>query len=339
MDYIVMDLEWNQGSRGHNYSENNLTFEIIEIGAVKLNESRKILDTYHQVIRPKVYKKLHYRIKEITQLTNEDLEKGRSFVWAVRDFLSWCGDDYRFCTWGPTDLTELQNNMKYYHMERVLDFPLYYVDLQKMFSLRYDDGHKKRTLTSAVEYLGIPENESFHRALCDAYYTARIMQEMDFDTYKDRLSIDTFYPPRVKEEEIFARFDTYTKLVTREFFSREEMFADPDVLGFYCNKCGAAMKVIIDWFSDSGKTYYGLAKCRKHGYVRGKLSIKKHDDDGIFAIKILKSTDKEGADKIRQKQSLIRKKRRERRHNMQNSIPSKKNQKRRRSKRVSEKVT
>ena len=40
---------------------------------------------------------------------------------------------------------------------------------------------------------------------------------MDYDKYKDRLSIDTFYSPRIKEEEIFVRFDEYTKLVTREF--------------------------------------------------------------------------------------------------------------------------
>ena len=93
-----------------------------------------------------------------------------------------------------------------------------------MFSLRYDDGHMKRTLTSAVEYLEIDEDHEFHRALSDAYYTARVMQTMDFDKYKNRLSIDTFYSPRIKEEEIFVRFDEYTKLVTREFLSKEEMF-------------------------------------------------------------------------------------------------------------------
>ena len=100
------------------------------------------------------------------------------------------------------DLTELQKNMKHYNLERVLDFPLFYVDLQKMFSLRYDDGHMKRNLTSAVEYLNIQEEHEFHRALSDAYYTARILQSMDYDKYKDRLSIDTFYSPRITENPI-----------------------------------------------------------------------------------------------------------------------------------------
>ena len=213
MDYIVMDLEWNQNPYGKTNHYPDIPFEIIEIGAVRVTEDRQILDSYQQVIRPRVYKKLHYKIQEITHFTNEELSHGMDFKRAIVEFLEWCGDDYMFCTWGSMDLTELQKNMRHYRLERILEFPLFYIDLQKMFSLRYDDGHMKRTLMSAVEYLEIPEDGEFHRALSDAYYTAKVMQVMDFEKYKGRLSIDTFYPPRIKEEEIFVRFDQYTKLV------------------------------------------------------------------------------------------------------------------------------
>ena len=73
------------------------------------------------------------------------------------------------------------------------------------------------------------------------------------------------------------------------------------------------MDIIIDWFSDSGKTYYCLGKCPEHGYVRGKIKIKKLEEDSFFAIKIMKSTDKQGANSIYEKQESIREKRRERR--------------------------
>ena len=208
IDYIVMDFVWNQNPYGKSHCHTDLTFEIIEIGAVRVSDDRKtIVDSFQQVIKPRVFKKLHYKIQEITHFTEEELNDGKDFRKVIRDFLEWCGDDYIFCTWGSMDLTELQKNMKHYNLERVLDFPLFYVDLQKMFSLRYDDGHMKRNLTSAVEYLNIQEEHEFHRALSDAYYTARILQSMDYDKYKDRLSIDTFYSPRIKEEEIFVRFD------------------------------------------------------------------------------------------------------------------------------------
>lgn len=313
MDYIVMDLEWNQNPYGRNNYHSDITFEIIEIGAVRVSEDREILDSYQQVIHPRIFKKLHYKIQEITHFTNEELNHGKDFRRAIVEFLEWCGDDFIFCTWGSMDLVELQKNMKHYRLERILDFPLFYVDLQKMFSLRYDDGHMKRTLTSAVEYLNIPEDGEFHRALSDAYFTAKVMQTMDFEKYKERLSIDTFYSPRIKEEEIFVRFDEYTKLVTRELLSKDEMFEDDDIRGIRCNQCDKPMDVVIDWFSDSGKTYYCLGKCPEHGYARGKIRIKKLEEDSFFAIKIMKTTDEEGANSIFEKQENIREKRRERR--------------------------
>lgn len=313
MDYIVMDLEWNQNPYGKNNYHQDIPFEIIEIGAVRVSEDREILDSYQQVVRPRVYKKLHYKIQEITHFTEEELRDGKDFKKVIGEFLEWCGDDYMFCTWGSMDLVELQKNMRHYKLERILDFPLLYVDLQKMFSLRYDDGHMKRTLNSAVEYLNIPEDREFHRALSDAYYTARVMQVMDFEKYKERISVDTFYTPRIKEEEIFIRFDQYTKLVTREFLDRDEMFSDKDVSSMCCNQCDKSLEVLIDWFSDSGKTYYCLGKCPEHGYVRGKIRIKKVEDDSFFATKIMKSTDEQGANSIHEKQENIREKRRERR--------------------------
>ena len=55
MNYIVFDLEWNQNPDGRKHPDSRLPFEIIEIGAVKLNEKREIIDTFQCLIKPKVY--------------------------------------------------------------------------------------------------------------------------------------------------------------------------------------------------------------------------------------------------------------------------------------------
>ena len=44
-----------------------------------------------------------------------------------------------------------------------------------------------------------------------------------------------------------------------------------------------------------------------------RIKIKKLEEDSFFAIKIMKSTDKQGANSIYEKQESIREKRRERR--------------------------
>ena len=44
MNYIVMDLEWNQSAKGKQFSEDHFPFEIIQIGAAKVNEKLDIVD-------------------------------------------------------------------------------------------------------------------------------------------------------------------------------------------------------------------------------------------------------------------------------------------------------
>ncbi|HAH18666.1 MULTISPECIES: 3'-5' exonuclease [Eubacterium] len=313
MDYIVMDLEWNQCPYGKGNEAKGLPFEIIEIGAVKLNEDFEIIDKFSEIIKPRIYKQLHYKVKDITHITLDELYEGRSFRSVIYDFLEWCGDDYRFVTWGTMDLRELQRNMKFYHLERVLDFPLFFYDLQKMYSLCYENGRTKRTLSYAVEELKIDMDIPFHRAIDDSIYTARVMKTMDFKKVQGFFSVDTFYLPRIKEEEIFIRFENYTKYVSREFFDKEEMFRDKELTTMNCNICDKPLERRINWFSDGMKTHYCVGYCKEHGLVRGKLRIKSAEEDMCYAIKILKSTDEEGAQKIADKQKAIREKRRERR--------------------------
>ena len=72
--YIVLDLEWNQSSRGKEGSVNCLPFEIIEIGAVKLNENFRTVSEFHRLIRPRVYRQMHFKISEVTHMSMEELE-------------------------------------------------------------------------------------------------------------------------------------------------------------------------------------------------------------------------------------------------------------------------
>ena len=124
MNFIVFDLEWNQSPEGKKYSNRRLPFEIIEIGAVKLNERKETVDTFHRLIKPQVYNWIHNSIREVIHVNYKDLETGTPFPQAVREFIEWCGDDWHFCTWGNQDVMELQRNMKYYELLHLLPGPV-----------------------------------------------------------------------------------------------------------------------------------------------------------------------------------------------------------------------
>ena len=172
MNYIVFDLEWNQNPEGKKTRNNKLPFEIIEIGAVKVNSRKEITDSFHRLIRPQVYNWIHDSIHEVIHVDYKDLLDGIPFQQAAREFLEWCGPDWYFFTWGNQDVMELQRNMKFYGMLDQLPGPVTYYDVQKLYSLSFDDGSHRCALEHAVDELKIGKQQGFHRALADAVYTA-----------------------------------------------------------------------------------------------------------------------------------------------------------------------
>ena len=146
MNYIILDLEWNQSARGKKFEKKEIPFEVIQIGAVKLNDKGIVSDVFNCVIRPSVYKKLHSAVKEVVALSDEELMNGVSFREAFLRLMRFCGDEYIFCTWGSQDLWQLQQNMNYYQIENAFPKVMKYYDVQKMFSIVFEDGKLRRNV-------------------------------------------------------------------------------------------------------------------------------------------------------------------------------------------------
>lgn len=85
MDYVIFDLEWNQCPYGKGKENPKLPFEIIEIGAVKMDGERNVVGTFHRIVKPVVYQHLHHRTREVVGLTEEDLQNGIPFAQAVQE--------------------------------------------------------------------------------------------------------------------------------------------------------------------------------------------------------------------------------------------------------------
>lgn len=303
MNYIVFDLEWNQCPYGKNRENEKLPFEIIEIGAVKLDEHLQKTENFHCLIQPVVYKKLHYRTQDIIGLTMKELEKGVPFYRAIREFISWCGEDFMFATWGNMDLLELQRNMKYYGVLKLLPGPIQYLDVQKLFGLTFEDVHLHRSLEYAVDFLHFEKDVEFHRALADAVYTAKVLEKIDPHIREVYFSVDTYQNPKCREEEMHLSFETYHKYISREFPSKEEAMHDREVTSTRCIFCNRNARKRLRWFSINARQYYCIASCPEHGLIKGKIRMKKTEDNTYYVVKTVKAIDEEQAAQIREKKA------------------------------------
>ena len=236
MNYIIFDLEWNQSSLPE-LENKAIPFEIIEIGAVKLNSDRQMVDRFHALICPQVYREMHKMTRDLIHLQMKELKKnGDTFVHVAKRFLKWCGDDIVFCSWGPLDLTELQRNMAYYHMPPLSDGPMTFLDIQKLFSIACEDRKSRRSLEYAVDFLRIEKDIPFHRAFSDAYYTAKVLERLDREVEKN-LSFDLFHKPADRSQEVHIVFDDYAKYISRKFPDKTEAFKDREVCSTKCFFC------------------------------------------------------------------------------------------------------
>ena len=309
MNYIVFDLEWNQCPAGKNGSDPDLPFEIIEIGGIKLNEKREKISEFHRLVKPQVYNWIHDSIHNVIHVDYKELMNGELFPQAVQEFLDWCGKDFVFCTWGMQDLMELQRNMRYYSLLDLLPGPVIYYDIQKLFSWFHENIKLRRSLEYAIDCLDIEKEKDFHRALEDAEYTARVFAKMDMAEILPYYSIDTYQPPNNRKKEIYISYPTYDKYISRQFHDREKVIKDREVANTRCPVCHLPAKRRLRWFMNNSRIYESISQCQEHGYIKGKVRIRKTDEDTFYAVKTLKPVNEQKAEEIRQKRDSLRRKR------------------------------
>ena len=319
MNYIVFDLEWNQSNTGREPEVEELPFEIIEIGAVKLNSEMKFIGEFSQLVKPEVYQEMHYITRKLIHIQMAELQGGRPFPIVMDEFLDWCGEDCVFCTWGPLDLMELQRNMRFYDMTPLSDKPFKFYDVQKLFSLAYEDGKKRRSLEYAIDFLQMEKDIPFHRAFSDAYYAGKVLEQISLNdqsedkTILHNFSYDVFNLPKKKSDEINIVFDNYAKYISREFDDKADILLDKSVMGTKCYFCQKNNKRIVKWFTPNGKHYYCISSCDKHGYMKSKIRVRKSEEGKVYVVKTMKCISEDEVDSIvfkREKAKEIRRKRR-----------------------------
>ena len=301
MNYIVLDLEWNQSSDGKEEESKLLPFEIVEIGAIRLNSERQMVSEFSELIKPQVYHEMHHITRKLIHLQMDQLEHGRPFAEVAEQFFDWCAKAPVFCTWGAMDLTELQRNLSYYGMQTLADGPFPFLDVQKLFSIGFEDRKSRRSLEYAIDYLKIEKDIPFHRAFSDAYYTAKVLALLDQEVLRN-YSYDVFHIPKDKQSEIHVQFDTYAKYISRGFADKAQAMEDRTVSSTKCYLCRRSLRRKIRWFTPNGKHYYCVSYCDRHGYMKSKVRMRKSEDKMVYVVKTEKFITEAEVEAIRDKQ-------------------------------------
>lgn len=307
-----MDLEWNQSPYGKGSSKKEMPFEILEIGAVKLNEEGQEIGRFSELIRPQVYRRLHPIMEGMLHMTMEELLVADIFQNVASRFLDWCGPGpYRFATWGTMDLTELQRNFRYFHVEADFEKPLYFYDVQKTYA--YWTKSNAKSLEAATDELSIIKDEPFHQALSDAVYTARILNVLPVEILKEQISIDYFQSPKTRKEEIWIQYPDSSLFVSRENDTKEEVMENKLLRCLPCVYCNKRLNKKIHWFSDGSNHFYCLGFCQKDGAMIGKINLKKNIEGKVFAVRTIVPADQERVDRLKEKRKSLQKKRQSKR--------------------------
>ncbi len=274
MNYIVVDLEWNQPMSfdSHVYREvgDRLIFEMIQIGAVKVGANFEVVDSISIPIQPTHYVKIHPRIRRMTQLDSVELADAPRFLEAMEQFVSWCGADYTLLTWGCDDVSVLKQNMDFFGCDLPIP-PL--CDIQRLFSDVYKSRERKG-LKAAMEMLEIEPDESryFHNALHDAYYTALVFAKLP-----DPAAV-LKYPQQPRP---LIHSDKKERQNGENFPNVAEAFRSDFAQVMRCPTCGKKMRIEDGYVRQTPDKYIGLSSCPHHGPMLVRVRLRPQRGGGL----------------------------------------------------------
>lgn len=298
MYYISLDLEWNQA-----YAQKALAVqkqlslrlrgEVIQIGAVKLNEELKICGSYSIIVKPKYFKKIHRHVSELTGISQEQMDEGVTLPDAVESFRDFCGKDFVFLTWGPDDIPMLKDNFRIHGLENAWLDATY--DLQPIFN-RQTDGNmaKQRSLEYAMEYYHIPMNLPAHDALNDAYFTALVASHLDM-----KEGIRTYHDGEKKYLSEFVLGDADAG--EDGYVTTGELLDDPLIKTPLCPTCKKPLVAKNKMLHSRGQKYTMLFSCRHDGDMFLVMKLHRNFNDTWRAKVTFKTAEEEEIREYEQK--------------------------------------
>ena len=179
--YAIVDLEMCNVPRAVRREEFHCSSEIIQIGAVLLDENYEICDRFMSFVSPQ-YGILDNFIHKLTGISKEDLATAPLLAEGLNAFIKWLPEDAVLVSWSENDEIQVRKeidakNLEIDGIDRYLDD---WIDCQQTFAHKMDTD-RCYNLTEALGVAGIEYSDGAHDALVDAENTALLFAKMTLE--------------------------------------------------------------------------------------------------------------------------------------------------------------
>ena len=295
MQYIVLDMEWNQPWPGSPSAQKVLPVpihgEIIQIGAVRVSEQQKIGDEFQALVLPKYYRKLNKRVSSLTGIKDARLRaEGKPFAAVMEEFRAWCGEDCVFLTWGFDDIGILKENMVLHGLNS--DWVSRWYNAQLIFNAQTDGSSAQKALKTAMAIFEIEPSRPAHDALGDAYHTAVICTRLDLAR-----GICEYGAARKQHEEGFHGADIPGCISRQVYHGYSGKDAAIKAMGGKENLCPLCKRRMrpVRWISQPGHRYMSMMKCTRHGEYLVRIRLIREEDGTMRVSRLLYASDSDAA--------------------------------------------
>ena len=172
--YIVIDLEMCKVDA----KISDLGQEIIQIGAIALNEDLQICDNFMTYVSP-TYGKIDRFIQKLTGISEKDTMNAPSINQALNLFIDWLPQEVILISWSDNDESQLRKEASIKNIDlSVLDEHIIdWEDCQITFAEKMNS-NKNYKLSEALRIANIQLETGEHNALVDAKNTALLYAKM-----------------------------------------------------------------------------------------------------------------------------------------------------------------
>lgn len=181
MKHVVVDLEMNPVSREFREVRRKLNEEVIEIGAVRLDENFQQEAEFQCYVKPE-YGPIKKHITSLTGITQAMVADKKTYAACFQDFVDRVGEEEtKIYSWSMSDIKPLRSECRY----KLPDFDIEWlnarwVDLQQEFDDRLGL-HNSLALKHALGAMDHKFEGTQHTALADAINTSAILTLMQDD--------------------------------------------------------------------------------------------------------------------------------------------------------------